>query len=70
MSEEKNNESHPINPEENTFIINIGDMMARWTNDRWVSTLHRVTTPNKIERTLTEKRQSIAYFQNIYFSVD
>lgn len=25
-----------------TFIINIADMMTRWTNDRWVSTVHRV----------------------------
>ena len=24
------------------LIINIGDMLMRWTNDRWVSTLHRV----------------------------
>src|SRR5208282_751256 len=24
------------------FIVNIGDLMALWTNDRWVSTLHRV----------------------------
>lgn len=28
-----------------TFAINIGDLMAEWTNDRWVSTLHRVTNP-------------------------
>ena len=26
----------------NSFIINIGDLMALWTNDRWTSTLHRV----------------------------
>ena len=25
-----------------TLIINIGDMLMRWTNDKWVSTLHRV----------------------------
>jgi isopenicillin N synthase-like dioxygenase len=24
------------------FIINIGDLMMNWTNDRWISTLHRV----------------------------
>ena len=66
----KNGKWLPINPEENTFIINIGDMMARWTNDRWVSTLHRVTSPNKIKQTLTEKRQSIAYFQNPNFDAE
>jgi isopenicillin N synthase-like dioxygenase len=28
-----------------SFVINIGDLMMRWTNDRWVSTLHRVINP-------------------------
>ena len=27
------------------FSINIGDLMAEWTNDRWVSTMHRVSNP-------------------------
>jgi isopenicillin N synthase-like dioxygenase len=27
------------------FIVNIGDTMMRWTNDRWVSTPHRVVNP-------------------------
>ena len=40
-----------------TLIINIGDLMATWTNDRWVSTLHRVINKNS-----ASKRQSIAYF--------
>jgi len=28
-----------------SFVINIGGLMMRWTNDRWVSTLHRVVNP-------------------------
>ena len=60
----------PITPEDNTFIINIGDMMARWTNDRWVSTLHRVVTSDHPGQALTNKRQSIAYFQNPNFDAE
>jgi len=45
------------------FLVNIGDLLARWTNDRWVSTLHRVTEPASNHGQLP-RRQSIAYFQN------
>ncbi|MEY1556203.1 isopenicillin N synthase family dioxygenase [Yoonia sp. R2331] len=39
------------------FVINIGDLMALWTNDRWVSTLHRVVAiPDQ------PARQSLAFF--------
>jgi isopenicillin N synthase-like dioxygenase len=45
------------------FVVNIGDMMARWTNDRWVSTLHRVANP-PLDRTLGTRRQSLVFFVN------
>lgn len=45
-----------------SFIINLGDMMARWTNDRWVSTLHRVVSPASEEGGLSRGRQSMAFF--------
>ena len=28
-----------------TFVVNIGDLLMRWTNDRWLSNLHRVVNP-------------------------
>ena len=43
------------------FIVNIGDLLARWTNDRWVSTLHRVVCPPPDEGD-PQRRQSIAFF--------
>jgi isopenicillin N synthase-like dioxygenase len=43
------------------FVVNIGDLMARWTNDRWVSTLHRVVCPCADEYG-TQRRQSVAFF--------
>ena len=45
---------------EDTFIVNIGDMMQRWTNDKWKSTLHQVININ----TDKVRRQSIAFFHN------
>lgn len=47
-------------PPANGFIINIGDMMKMWTNDRWHSNLHRVANPPRDERSVA--RLSIAFF--------
>jgi isopenicillin N synthase-like dioxygenase len=46
---------------EDGFIINIGDLLMRWTNDRWVSTLHRVVNPPEEVRRSVD-RMSIAFF--------
>jgi isopenicillin N synthase-like dioxygenase len=45
------------------FIVNIGDLMARWTNDRWVSTLHRVVNPPP-SQAAESRRQSLVFFHN------
>ncbi len=50
-------EWQPVEAVKGTFIVNLGDAMARWTNDRWRSTMHRVQVP-------VARRQSIAFFHN------
>lgn len=51
----------PVPPVPNAFLINIGDLMALWTNERWVSTLHRVVNPPPEEGGM-DRRQSLAFF--------
>ena len=46
-----------VAPVPGALVVNIGDMMQRWTNDRWPSTMHRV-----INKVSGKDRWSIAYF--------
>src|SRR6266566_11556 len=41
------------------FVVNIGDLLMRWTNDRWLSNMHRVVNP---PAGAGRPRLSIAFF--------
>jgi isopenicillin N synthase-like dioxygenase len=45
-----------------TFVVNLGDLMAKWTNDRWVATRHRVVNPEP--EAAKTGRISIPFFQH------
>lgn len=36
---------HDVHLAPGALVCNVGDLMSRWTNDRWVSNLHRVVNP-------------------------
>ena len=46
-----------------SFVVNIGDLLMRWTNDRWLSNLHRVVNPPPGEGQ-SRARLSIAFFNH------
>jgi isopenicillin N synthase-like dioxygenase len=46
----------PVVPD--AFIINIGELMGRWTNDTWLATMHRVVSGHRP----TDARESIVTF--------
>ena len=54
-----NGQWRPAAPEPGTLLVNLGDLTAEWTNDRWRSTLHRVLPPSAVG---IERRQSAAFF--------
>jgi isopenicillin N synthase-like dioxygenase len=51
-----------VAPADGALLINLGDVTARWTNERWMSTLHRVKPP-VIDGTI-ERRRSVAFFHD------
>lgn len=48
-------------PKPGSYVINIGDIMQNWTNDRWVSTVHRVVNP-PAELANVARRHSVVFF--------
>ncbi|MEC3917139.1 isopenicillin N synthase family dioxygenase [Nocardia sp. CDC160] len=53
---------HDVQPADGALLVNLGDLMARWTNEQWLSTLHRVKPPI-IDGTI-QRRRSAAYFHD------
>ncbi|MDX2376683.1 isopenicillin N synthase family oxygenase [Microbacterium sp. LRZ72] len=51
-----------VSPADDALLINLGDVTARWTNERWMSTLHRVKPP--IVNGTIERRRSAAFFHD------
>ena len=51
----------PVEPVEGGFVVNIGDLMMEWTNDKWISTMHRVVNPPR-DKALGSRRQSLVFF--------
>lgn len=37
---------HDVDAPDGALVVNLGDLMQRWTNDRWRSTMHRVVVPD------------------------
>jgi len=51
-----------VSPADGALLVNLGDVAARLTNDKWMSTLHRVKPP-VIDGTI-ERRRSAAFFHD------
>jgi len=52
-----------VETEPSSFVVNIGDLLMRWTNDRWVSNAHRVVNP-PAPVAARAQRLSIAFFHH------
>jgi isopenicillin N synthase-like dioxygenase len=51
---------HDVVPAPGALLVNLGDLTAQWTNDRWRSTMHRVVPPSTADGPVV--RRSAAFF--------
>jgi len=61
---QKDNEWHFIPPRKDTFVINVGDMIQVWSNDRYKAPLHQV------QAHATKERYSAPFFYNPAYKAD
>lgn len=61
VQDPQTNQWKSVRPLEGAFVVNLGDMAARWTNDAYRSTKHRVYNTNP------KTRYSIPFFCNCNF---
>ena len=54
---------HDVVPAPGALLVNLGDLLARWTNDRWISTMHRVLPPVDRDGRVV-RRRSAAFFHD------
>lgn len=60
---------NPISAPQDSFVINIGDLMQQWTNDVWKSTLHRVVNPAGQSRA-SSVRQTVTFFNQPNYNAE